>query len=255
MEFSIVRDLLPICLTPPRRRSGIKIDKVIFLVAHDTGNVNSTAKGNVQYYKDTYNKESASAHLFVDNIDIIECIPAFQNPEKAWHVLYNIPIDNQVYGCDANDCAIGIELCIFDDKNKSQLAYVKYVWTLAYLCDYYKLNPLKNIISHAKLDPTRRTDPISGLAKSGHTYDQLINDVNSKFTQIQNAKIQEANSIIKQESKPMEKSNEQIMGEIAIDKLVAKGFINTPDKWKSKDLKTETTPLWLLFHLASLIDK
>lgn len=46
-----------------------------------------------------------------------------------------------------------------------------------------------------------------------------------------------------------EKSWEQKLGEKAIDNLVAKGLINNPELWKSKDLKNEATPLWLFFKL------
>ncbi|MDK2830094.1 MAG: N-acetylmuramoyl-L-alanine amidase [Clostridium butyricum] len=177
MKYEIMQDFLPICKVSPRRRSGDKITKVRFLVAHDTGNLNSTAKGNVKYYKDTYNKESASAHLFVDDVDIIECIPVFKDTEKAWHVLYSVPLDNQLYGDDANDVAIGIEMCFFTDKERSQKAYEKYVWVLAYLCQYFNLDPKKDIIGHETLDPKNKIDPSNGLRYSGHTYQDLINDV------------------------------------------------------------------------------
>ena len=49
---------------------------VKFVVAHDTGNPNSTAGQNVAYYEQSRNELSASAHLFVDDREIIECIPA-----------------------------------------------------------------------------------------------------------------------------------------------------------------------------------
>ncbi|WP_235929795.1 hypothetical protein [Chengkuizengella marina] len=32
-------------------------------------------------------------------------------PEKAWHVQYQKPLDNQLFGDDANDIAAGVELC------------------------------------------------------------------------------------------------------------------------------------------------
>ena len=48
----------------------------------------------------------ASAHIFVDDKECIVCIPV---TEKAWHVLYNTPTDNQWYNVDANDVAFGVE--------------------------------------------------------------------------------------------------------------------------------------------------
>ena len=54
---------------------------------HDTGNPNSTAQHNVDYYKNTYMQDwdsTASAHFFVDDKECIICVPL---DEKAWHVL------------------------------------------------------------------------------------------------------------------------------------------------------------------------
>jgi N-acetylmuramoyl-L-alanine amidase len=94
--------------SPSKRRPGIPMSPgVRFIVAHNTGNPGSTAEGNVRYYESSRDKESGSAHLFVDDRAIIECIPAFTGqPEKAWHVLYRVPSDNQLYGHNANDAAL-----------------------------------------------------------------------------------------------------------------------------------------------------
>lgn len=97
---------------PSKRRSGYPMSPgVKFVVAHDTGNPGSTAAGNVAYYEHSRDEISASAHIFVDDQEILECIPALtQAPEKAWHVLYNVPSDDQLFGYNANDAAIGVEL-------------------------------------------------------------------------------------------------------------------------------------------------
>lgn len=80
-----------------------------FIVAHDTGNPGSTAAENVDYYERSRDRDSASAHLFVDDREILECIPALtRTPEKAWHVLYGLPAEGRLYGFDANDVAIGV---------------------------------------------------------------------------------------------------------------------------------------------------
>ena len=50
---------------PSKRRSGLKISpSVKFIVAHDTGNPESSAMGNVKYYENSRNELSASAHIF-----------------------------------------------------------------------------------------------------------------------------------------------------------------------------------------------
>ena len=153
-----------------------------FLVAHDTGNPGSTASGNVNWYENSRNQVSASAHVFVDDRQILECIPAFTStpPEKAWHVRYAIPTDDQLFGYDANDAAIGVEYC-YGGRIDDDEAYRKYVWVLAYACHRFKLDPSKSIVGHFFLDPRRRTDPVTGLAHSRRTYDQLLKDVVSEF--------------------------------------------------------------------------
>jgi N-acetylmuramoyl-L-alanine amidase len=181
-KFLISKQYLP---SPTRRRSGVSADTIKFIVVHDTGNPGSTARGNVQFYTDTADtvekKKTASAHLFVDDKQIIECVPALTaKPEKAWHVLYDRPADNELFGADANDAAIGIEYC-FGGKINADLAYEKYVWLIAKTCDVFLLDPASCIVSHAFLDPKRKTDPITGLAHSRRSYEQLLADVQLEF--------------------------------------------------------------------------
>ena len=62
------------------RRTGQRLDSghPKFLVFHDTGNRNSTAQQNVNYYNNTYNQPWAttvSAHVFVDDKECINCVP------------------------------------------------------------------------------------------------------------------------------------------------------------------------------------
>ena len=176
LEYSITQHWLP---APSKRRSKRPAAKIRFLVAHDTGNPGSTAAGNVKYYENSCHQYSASAHLFVDDKQIIECVPALTAPpEKAWHVRYNCAerVDLTRYKCHANDAAIGIEYC-YGSNIKAEEAYRRYVWVLAYACWKFHLDPAHDIIDHQQLDPTRKTDPHSGLAKSGHSYAQLLRDV------------------------------------------------------------------------------
>lgn len=168
---------------PSRRRSGYPMSPgVKFLVAHDTGNPGSTASGNVKWYERTRDQQSASAHIFVDDHQILECVPAIVSspPEKAWHVLYSVPTDDQFYGYDANDAAIGVEYC-FGGRIDDDAAYRKYVWVLAYSCHRFGLDPKKSIVGHFFLDPRRKTDPVTGLAHSRRTYEQLLRDVATEF--------------------------------------------------------------------------
>ena len=174
MMYAITPALLP---CPSRRRSGQRIGRVLFIVAHDTGNEGSTAKNNVDYYTRTAHEESASAHLFVDDREIRECVPALTGPpEKAWHVQYQKDIDNQRFGADSNDAAIGVELC-YGPKLDAAAAYARYVWTLAELCRRFGLDPRTHIAGHFQLDPARRSDPENALRKQGRTFAGLLLDV------------------------------------------------------------------------------
>lgn len=51
----------------------------------------------------------------------------------------------------------------------------------------------------------------------------------------------------------IDKPWEQIMGENAIEYLVDNEIIDSPDYWKSQDLKNTPVPLWLLFEITKRI--
>ena len=105
------------------------------------------------------------------------------SPEKAWHVLYDRREDNILYGCNANDAAIGVEYCYGGSINADE-AYRRYVWLLAYLCAEFRLDPRRDITGHCFLDPGRKTDPISGLLHSRRNFPQLLADVAATFVSI-----------------------------------------------------------------------
>ena len=184
MTFKEKYIITPKYLTPgTKRRSGRLITPgVKFIVAHDTGNPGSTAAGNVKYYENSKNDISASAHLFVDDKEIIECIPALtsEKPERAWHVLYNLTTDDQLFGYNANDAAIGVEYCYGNNINADE-AYRKFIWVMAYICYKFKIDPKNCITGHCFLDPKRKTDPVTGLMHSRRTYEQMLRDVVTEY--------------------------------------------------------------------------
>lgn len=162
-----------------KRRSGRKILGVKFIVAHDTGNPNSTAQGNVDYYKTSAKEMSASAHVFIDDKGVIKCIPL---DERAWHVLYDVKTDNAMFGHDANDYAIGVELCYFPkDSVRTLKGYNCYVKYLANLCKMFNLIPAIHIVGHFQLDPKRKTDPMNAFKIIKKTWGNFIDDVTKEF--------------------------------------------------------------------------
>lgn len=172
VSYQITRDYIRI----GNSRSGQKINRVRFIVSHDTGNPGSTAYQNMNYFNNQ--QPTASAHTFIDDKYILEIIPI---DEKAWHVRYNITTDNQMYGDDANDAAIGVELC-FGGSINFQEAYKRYVWYHAYLCQTFQLDPHQHIVAHSYLDPSRRSDPQSAFSRYGVTWDQFIKDVSNAMS-------------------------------------------------------------------------
>lgn len=161
-----------------KRRPGIKNNGVKFVVVHDTGNPGSdkwgpaTAKQNVQYYIASAGNENSSAHLFVDHQEIVECIPL---DEVAYHVMYDKPTDNFIYGDDANSAAIGIEMC-YGIGIDMQKCYWNTVWLISHLCKQFGLKS-RHVTAHAILDPTRKTDPENALKQAGKSWMELIADV------------------------------------------------------------------------------
>lgn len=169
-----------------KRRPGQTIAPVKFIVAHDTGNPGASARGHANWYRSDPNPAwVSSAHLFVDDTRIVETIPAFTSPERAYHVLYSVPTDNMMFGADANTSAIGVEYC-YGGNIDPAAAYDRYVWTLAQLCLVHSLDPANRIVGHQVLDPARKIDPGNGLAASGlgYSYDKLLADVVTRFADV-----------------------------------------------------------------------
>lgn len=237
MAFKMKYEIESKYLTPhTKRRPSEPMNGVKFIVAHDTGNPSSTALGNVKYYENTNNVDFASAQLFVDDNLIVECIPTglIDNltPEKAWHVVYNTPIDNQLYGYDANDYAIGVEYC-YGGNIDAQESYKRYIWVMAYICYKYGLDPSKDITAHYILDPSRKTDPKSGLNNSlGITFEQCVQDV-----------VNEYNDCLNNEEDDTMKFNEdwqwKMLGD-ALDGMYKKCLI-TDYTWATKAYNREMT--------------
>jgi len=68
-------------------------------------------------------------------------------------------------------------------SNDADKAYAKFIWVMAKLCDHFKLDPAKDITGHFFLDPARKTDPVTGLARSRRTYEQLLKDIVTEFNE------------------------------------------------------------------------
>lgn len=149
-----------------------------FFVAHDTGNPGASADNHFTYFQNLKDR-SASAQVFIDDTKILEIIPTGTGPdpgEKAWHVLYNVTTDNERFGYDANDAALGVELCYGGKINFAE-AYKRFVWYLALCCDKWGKSPSTHIPTHKQLDPGRKNDCDQALNVGNKTLKDLITDV------------------------------------------------------------------------------
>lgn len=173
----------------PNVRPGtrLKTGSPAFFVAHDTGNPGADAEAHYKYFNSQTDRD-ASAQVFIDDERILEIIPTGTGPdpaERAWHVRYNVTTDNDRFGYDSNDTALGVELCYGSSYKDGKLirkidfneAYKRFVWYMAYCCDKWGKNPSTHIPSHKQLDPGRKFDCEQALASAGKTLKDLITDV------------------------------------------------------------------------------
>ena len=82
-------------------RPGVYLEKLEYIIYHDTGNPNSNSKAmaNINYMNGQYNTTARSWHYTVEERDIYQTIP---DNEVAWH--------GDAY--DAYAKSIGVETCI-----------------------------------------------------------------------------------------------------------------------------------------------
>lgn len=118
-------------------RPGLALDRVDKIVVHYTGNPGTTAQANRDYFESlaTNPVTSASSH-FVIGLDgeIIQCVP-----------LNEIAFASN----EANSYSLSIECCHPDDSGEfTTETYNQCVELVAELCDYYHLDPERDVIRH-----------------------------------------------------------------------------------------------------------
>lgn len=118
-------------------RPGDKVGEISKIVIHYTGNPGTSAQGNRDYFESLAENPvtSASSH-FVIGLDgeIIQCVP----------------LNEIAYASNrANSYSISIECCHPDDSGEFSVAtYNRCVALTAELCNYYHLDPEKDVIRH-----------------------------------------------------------------------------------------------------------
>lgn len=135
----------------PYSRPNKKLTGVNGIVIHYVGNPKSTAQANRNYFESLKDKKSvyASAHYIIGlDGEIIRCIP---DDEMAYHVGAKQYTTNRL-GAYPNGCTIGIECCHLDAAgNMTKQTYAALQELTKYLCDKYKLDPLKDVYIHKEV--------------------------------------------------------------------------------------------------------
>lgn len=153
-------------ITPNKySRPQISLKDVKKVVVHYTGNPNSTAKNNRDYFNNAPNhKTYVSSHYVVGlQGEVIQCMP-----------------ETEIAYCsnDANSYSISIETChpkpdgIFNKITENSL-----VELVADICKRHKLEPLKDVIRH--YDVTGKKCPLDYVdnPKKWSNFKSRVNDI------------------------------------------------------------------------------
>lgn len=145
------------------------------MVIHSTATPGATAQNEFNYFNSAY--RGASAHYFVDWIEIIRTIP---ESEVAWHAGYT-----------ANHRFLSVEMCEpqVNDPARFEEVWKRTVWLVADACIRYEWTE-ERIWSHRGVSgaygETDHTDPIDYLNQYGRTWDDLLSAIDREKQDILN---------------------------------------------------------------------
>ena len=100
-----------------------------FITIHNTGNIGAPAKNNHNYMKNCnkHGERIASWHFTVDDKEIYQAAPANM---RCYHAGTS----------RGNNTSIGIEICMFNDKERQRKAYMNAIELVKILLKYYNLS-------------------------------------------------------------------------------------------------------------------
>ena len=167
---------ITINLIPGLPKEAYDAGHYVGVVAHATANNGDSADGERNYELTTW--RSAFVHFFVDDKKILQVA-------DCNYVCYGA-------GHTANHMGYAqVELCQTTDAAKFVKAYAMYTWLLAKLLYNRKLFVVDGVtlMSHAQVSAkwheSTHTDPIDYLASHGKTWTNLVADVSTQYTQME----------------------------------------------------------------------
>lgn len=229
-------------LTPNKyARPEIKLDSIQKIVVHWISQP-STALNNIKYYSGIATRYGGFQAIIDHDGTIYEAMPYDEKTYGCGTLDYNNytvlgKYLKDTYG-SPNNVTFNIELCHPDLTGKpTDKTYEALLEYLVYLCTEFELDPFLDVVLHS--------DIVSQNVKPAcHRW-----FVNNPSEWLKARRLVSMKMISNKE----EKSWEQADGEKAIDSLVQNGLINSPEYWKTKDLKNESTPLWLYLVMSERI--
>lgn len=139
---------------------GARIETII---AGDTGWSGLTARAAAA------DPKQAFGHLIVDDLDVIECIPAVTS--RAGRVERAYFIEPRPGEPDPHSSSIFVNFC-FGAPMDSPAAYLRWVDVVASLCVRFSVEPRSNLRRAADFDRTRN-DPELALKAAGRTFQEF----------------------------------------------------------------------------------
>lgn len=106
------------------------------ITIHNTGNIGASAVNNHKYMKNLNRSgdRTASWHFTVDDKFIYQAVPC---NKKAWHA----------GNATGNNTSIGIEICMFNDKERMRIVYKNAIELVKILMKYYGMT-INDVVRH-----------------------------------------------------------------------------------------------------------
>jgi N-acetylmuramoyl-L-alanine amidase len=204
------------------------------ITIHNTGNLTSTAKNERSWLDNPHNALSPIGyHLVVDEIDVIECIPVWEN---AYHA--GDGIDGK-----GNTTSVGIEICESGNFEKSVSNAVYLVASML----HSKNKTTKDVVQHNRWNGSN----CPRILRQGNGWQDFINRVEKQLQEFKKeVMVQKPKAEVNFKEEEKVKDSWKFEG---IETLASLGLLNTPEDWKKKI--DEPLPVWAGMLILSRIAK